>query len=242
MFHIFSKRFQQTLLVVSLLLAAPLAAHAGKTMLATCTGQGADFLLTEITDEDAAIVYDLPPPQGSDAVLVVDADGGKAHWSNKSRKAIDKECGGDGDDEIALFSPIQPRNGDWNIELAKHTMDGCSAMIAKRAKAAVSQMTGDNTSHQLNFREPFHPQPLMAKARNMHWIQTGLNTWRAVMAQSGDSSSMSFTVTLNAEVVSPTHIIETQLQHIKMSPALARVMGGSGNCRSTAVFNLHWLK
>ena len=242
MINIYSRRFHQMLFAALALLAAPLAAHAGKTMLATCTGQGAEFLLTEITDEDASLVYGLSPPPGDEAVLVVSADGGKAHWSSKSRKAIDKECGGDGKDEIALFSPIQPRNGEWGIELMKHTMDGCSPMIAKRAKAAVSQMAGDNKSHQLSFREPFHPQPLLVKAKNIHWIQTGLNTWRAVMAQSGDSSSMSFNVTLNAEVVSPTRIVETQLQHITMEPTIARMMGGSADCRATAVFNLHWVK
>lgn len=239
--NICSKRFHQTLFV-ALLLTAPLAAQASKTMLATCTGQGAEFLLTEITDEDASIIYGLSAPQGDGAILVVDADGDNARWSNQSRKDIDKKCGGDGNDEIALFSPIQPRNGEWSIELTKHTMDGCSPMIAKRAMAAVSQVTGGNSNHQLSFSEPFHPQPLLAKAKNIRWVQTGLNSWRAIMAQSGDSSSMSFDVSLNAKVVSTTRIVETQLQHITMAPTIARMMGGSEDCRSTAVFDLHWVK
>lgn len=236
-----SHYFRHVLVPLCLLLVAsvvPVTAHAAKTMLATCTGAGADFLLTDVTPDDAAVVYDLPAAPGADAVLVVDKDSGKARWSTESRAVIDKECGGDGDDEIALFSPIQPQDGLWKIKMTDSSTQGCTGMLGSAAKAGVKRAMGREGTEQMEFRQPFHPQPLMKHAKDIHWAQTGLNTWRALMAQSGDSSAMRITVTLNAEVVSPTRIKETQWQDFELSGKLAGLMGGSGACRVTAIAEL----
>lgn len=231
------------MLAAVILFTLPTAAHAAKALVATCTGQGADFVLTELSELDAAIVAGLPQPSGDNAVLVIDEDGGNAHWSTQTRTAIDKECGGSGDVEIALFQPIQPRDGLWTISLSDHHMQGCSGMLAGAVKSGASSMLGSSDSRQLDFREPFHPHPLLAKAEDIHWEQTGLNTWHAVMArEKAEGKSMVITVTVDAEVMSPTHIVETQLFRIEMPPALAKIMGGSGDCRSTVHAQLNWVK
>lgn len=235
-----------SLLAAFLLLSAgSVTAHAAQTLLATCTGEGADFLLTEVSEADAAIVYDLPAPPGDNAVLVVNKDGSDAHWSTDSRKAIDKECGGEGKDEIGLFQPIQPRDGTWSIKITDKQLHGCSGLIARAVNKGMSDAMGGEGTHPLSFDKPFHPRPLLDKAdREIHWVQTGLNRWRAVMAQShNDSDAMKITVTLDAIVRSTGHITENETFHFEMSPQMARMLGGgSSNCHATAVAELNWVK
>lgn len=224
-------------------LAASTAASAEDTLVAQCGGSnGANFFLSEVTPAEASIVYELPPAPGDGAVLVI--KGSDAHWSTDTRSAIDKACGGDGSDEISLFTPIQPRDGTWSIAITDHRMVGCSPMIAGAAKKAVTNALGDAKTHQLSFQQPFHPEPLMAKAeKDFAWVQTGADTWQSqIMQKGGDSGAMTMDVMLVAEVVSPTQIDETSTFTIRMSPQLQKIMGGTGNCRSIADYTLTWVK
>lgn len=138
---------------------------------------------------------------------------------------------------------IQPRDGLWKAELSGHTMDGCSGMMASAIKSAMANMTAKQETHRLDFDTPFHPGPLMQGAEDMQWQRTGVNTWHGVMAQNkGSGESMSITVTLDVEVLSPTHIEEVEVFDMKMSPALARIMGGSGQCSATVHARLDWVE
>lgn len=226
-----------------LLLMVPAAAHAQKTMLATCTGQGASFLLTQLSESDAALVFGLSAPPAGNAVLVVSKDGSEARWSTDSRANIDRECGGDGSDEITLFQPIQPRDGTWSIKMSNNQLHGCSGMMGSAIKKSMNSVMGKKNSDTLRFDDPFHPRPLLAKSdKEIRWAQTGLNSWHAVLTQQGGSDAMAITVTVDAEVHSPVRITEKLTFKIKMSPDLARIMGGSGDCRATAMGELDWVK
>ncbi|HET6632954.1 MAG TPA: hypothetical protein VFG73_09650 [Rhodanobacteraceae bacterium] len=215
---------------------AATSVHAEGTMVAQCGRSGADFVLSDVTPADASMVYGLPAAPGDDAVLVVDELGG-AHWSTDSRSAIDTECGGDGSNEINLFTPIQPRDGTWRMEMVNHRTLGCSSRIAGAAKAAVARKVGQDTTHVFDFQQPFHPHPLM----DATWMQTGTNRWQSQIVHQG-SEAMTMDVAVRAKVISPSQINETSTFTIRMSPQLARIMGGSGNCRSIANFKLTWVK
>lgn len=125
---------------------------------------------------------------------------------------------------------IQPRDGTWRIALVSQSAQACPASIADRLTATLSGMFSAGTTHQMDFAEPFHPQPLLGKGPALAWQQTGLNTWHAVMNRTG-SGAASVVVTVDAEVHSPTRITEKQVFDLK----------GYFDCRSIATFELDWV-
>lgn len=226
----------------SLMLAAPDTAAAADTLLATCKGDGADFHLADVSEEDASIVYGLSSAPGEDAVLVVDSDGGNAHWSTASRSDIDRDCGGDGDDEITLFEPVQPRDGLWRSRLTDHRMSGCPSMLATRVKAMLPDIMEKEGAEQRTFDKPFHPRGLMHDSERVHWVQVGPDRWRGVLAMENSSKAgMSMSVEVTLHVVSPTRMDGANTVTIDMPPRLAMMMGGgSGHCQSIARARMTW--
>lgn len=133
--------------------------------------------------------------------------------------------------------PIQPRDGSWSISLTDSDIQDCPPKIAAGVKASMTNMMGKKNRENLNFKTPFHPDPLMKHAKTLSWKQTGTNTWKTVVAEKG-SKGISIKVVLEAEVVSPTLIKEVLDQHITMSGPIAKLMGGSGACHATSDYDV----
>ena len=126
--------------------------------------------------------------------------------------------------------PIQPRDGIWTITMTGSEVQGCASTIASAVENTLSGMIDTENRHALNFRTPFHPEPLMKFAKKLAWEQTGPNTWTTVVAEQG-GGGFNMKVVLNVEVVSPTLIKEVLDQHIDFQ---------NSRCLATGDFDVTW--
>ena len=83
-----------------------------KVLVAECHGNGARFFLSEISQSEANVLLGTSGPVADTAIVII-GPGRAPGWSTKTRREIDIDCGGDGQDEIELFPGIQPRDGTW---------------------------------------------------------------------------------------------------------------------------------
>ncbi len=228
--------------LAGVLLLASAAASAADTIVARCGSDGATFHLSDVSEEDASLVYNLPAAPTKDAVLVIDSKDGSARWSTTSRRNIDRDCGGDGNDEIVLFELVQPRDGLWRTRLTDHSMSGCPAMLASRLKAMLPGVTKEEGTAQRTFDKPFHPRGLMHDGEHMDWMQVGPDRWRGVVKMKKNSQAgMSMDVVAAVNVISPTRMSGTSTVTLTMPPQMAAMLGGgAGPCKSIASAEMTW--
>lgn len=143
---------------------------------------------------------------------------------------------GDEVEEPEDSGAIQPLDGTWIVTMKSIDTASCSPMIAKQLRPAVESQIGSHGSQDLKFDKPFHPRPLMQKGPDLDWDRTGLNSWHALQAESG-STSLTFDVNLDIEVMSPTHIAGVQKQHVRAPAKLKQLMGDRFDCDVTALFD-----
>src|SRR5699024_10767531 len=124
--------------------------------------------------------------------------------------------------------PIQPRDGLWRITMVDQSLASCSSRIAGRLKSMTAGLRYPDGLHQLDFAAPFHPEPLLGKGPPVAWERTGMNSWHALLHDSG-GGEISIVVTVDAKVLSPTLITERE------------VFDMPGFCRAVSDFELHWV-
>ncbi|MCZ4346341.1 hypothetical protein [Devosia neptuniae] len=232
--------------VISLVSASAAVAQFNP-VIAKCTGNGADFYLSESPVDALVGSVPEPLPTNKDTILVVDQKKGM-YWSNQSRAAIDRACGGQGNEEIALFDGVQPRSGLWQARLGETRPEGCPAILASMFGPGLpGHMPAElSTPRQLTFGVPFHPDQLeltktlaASGISAVNWRTAGEDSWQAdimsdIFAQipggPGKGSGMAWRLT----VTSKDRIDHNVTVTIALPAEAAALMGMSGDCRVTS--------
>lgn len=229
------------------LLSASAAVAQFNPVIAKCTGNGADFYLSETPIDALTGLVPEPLPTNKDTILVVDQKNGM-YWSNQSRAAIDRACGGQGNDALALFDGIQPRSGLWQARLGETRPQGCPAILSSMFAAGMpGHMPPElTTPRKLTFEVPFHPDQLeLTKSlaasglSTVNWRTAGEDSWRAdimsdIFAQipggPGKGSGMEWRLSVKATDRIDHNVTVT----IALPAEAAALMGMSGDCRITS--------
>lgn len=229
-------------------------ALAEKVVVAECSGNGAHFYLSDVERDEADLLADgvgAGPSPSADAVFVIDR--GRYRWDTRSRAAIDRDCGGDGNDELELFRGIQPRSGRWQARLGETRLDGCPAVMQNAFPKSPGALPAEwRQPRRLTFDVPFHPDQLEltrslsanGKSR-ITWRNAGDDAWRTevfpelfgqIPAGQGKGSKMSWTLT----VASETEIEHTTMLDIALPAAMSQLTGGARSRRMTS--ENRWLR
>ncbi|WP_417410890.1 hypothetical protein [Hoeflea sp.] len=226
--------------MIPLLMTAAVCAVASpalaeqKALVAECTGSGARFFLSDLTVSEASVSAGTNVPSSPDGVLIIGV-GEKPYWSFAGRKQIDRDCGGDGQDEIELFpGGLQPRDGNWRTVVKATRMEGCPEMLAS---AMAAQNKGQQTTtRRVSFPKPFDPNKLPRDFNPGHsWSAAGDNRWTAsIFTQGvdyGAEGAQKTDVRLTMELVSETEIRNTGSVKMSLPEFAQKVMNISGDCR-----------
>ncbi|MBU2485686.1 MAG: hypothetical protein KKG78_11435 [Alphaproteobacteria bacterium] len=205
-----------------------------KALVAECTGNGARFFLSDLTIDEASVAAGTELPAAAGGILIIGA-GRKPEWSMASRKQIDRECGGQGQEEVELFpGGLQPRDGNWRTVVKATRMEGCPEMLA-------SAMTAKNqgpqtTTRRVSFPKPFDPNKLPRDFNPGHsWSAAGDNRWTAsIFTQGvdyGAEGAQKTDVRLTMELVSETEIRNTGSVKVSLPEFAQKTLNISGDCR-----------
>jgi len=218
-------------------IACGVAFHAKaeeKALVAECTGNGARFFLSDLTIDEASVAAGTEIPSTSGGILIIGA-GRKPEWSLASRRQIDRECGGQGQEEVELFpGGLQPRDGNWRTVVKATRMEGCPEMLAS---AMAAQNKGQQTTtRRVSFPKPFDPNKLPRDFNPVHsWSTAGDNRWTAsIFTQGvdyGAEGAQKTDVRLTMELVSETEIRNTGSVKMSLPKFAQKVMKISGDCR-----------
>ena len=205
-----------------------------KALVADCTGSGARFFLSDLTIAEASVAAGTELPSTSGGILIIGA-GRKPEWSMASRRQIDRECGGQGQEEVELFpGGLQPRDGNWRTVVKATRMEGCPEMLAS---AMAAQNKGpETTMRRVSFPKPFDPNKLPRDFNPGHsWSAAGDNLWTAsIFTQGvdyGAEGAQKTDVRLTMELVSETEIRNTGSVQMSLPKFAQKVMNISGDCR-----------
>lgn len=222
-------------------------ALAEKAIIASCTGKGAHFYLSDEEFEmieQAAVARGGGAAPSRDAILVI---GNGLHWDTRSRSAIDKSCGGKGNDQIAIFDGIQPKSGLWQAKLGETKLQGCPPMMAQAFAQSPGALPEEwKAPRRVDFERPFHPDQLeMTRSfeagmkSKVVWKQDGNDTWQTevfpeLFAQmppgQGGGSKMSWRLSVKDD-----DLIEHDTTLVIALPAeVAATLGSGQNCRMTS--------
>lgn len=214
--------------------AIPQAMAEEKALVAECTGNGARFYLSELTIDEASVAAGTELPSNSGGILIIGA-GRKPEWSTASRRQIDRECGGQGQEEVELFpGGLQPRDGNWRTVVKATRMEGCPEMLAS---AMAAQNKGpETTTRRVSFPKPFDPNKLPRDFNPGHsWSAAGDNRWTATIFTQGidygADGAQKTDVRLTMELVSETEIRNAGSVKISLPKFAQKVMNISGDCR-----------
>lgn len=214
--------------------AAPQAMAEEKALVAECTGNGARFYLSDLTIDEASVAAGTELPAASGGILIIGA-GRKPEWSTASRKQIDRECGGKGQEEVELFpGGLQPRDGNWRTVVKATRMEGCPEMLA--SAMAAQNKGAQTTTRRVSFPKPFDPNKLPRDFNPGHsWSAAGDNRWTAsIFTQGvdyGAEGAQKTDVRLTMELVSETEIRNTGSVQMSLPKFAQKVMNISGDCR-----------
>lgn len=205
-----------------------------KALVAECTGNGARFFLSDLTIGEASVAAGTEIPSSSSAILIIGA-GREPAWSTASRRQIDRECGGKGQEEVELFpGGLQPRDGNWRTEVRATRMEGCPEMLTN-AMAAKNQ--GPQTiTRRVTFPRPFDPNKLPRDFNPGHsWNAAGDNRWTAsIFSQGvdfGAEGAQKTDVRLTMELVSETEIRQSGSVKVSLPEIAQKTLNISGDCR-----------
>ncbi|WP_375589328.1 hypothetical protein ABWH89_21170 [Hoeflea alexandrii] len=205
-----------------------------KALVAECTGNGARFFLSDLTIDEASVAAGTELPSASGGILIIGA-GRKPEWSMASRRQIDRECGGQGQEEVELLpGGLQPRDGNWRTVVKATRMEGCPEMLAN---AMAAQNKGpETTTRRVSFPNPFDPNKLPRDFNPGHsWSAAGNNRWTAsIFTQGidyGAEGAQKTNVRLTMELVSETEIRTSGSVKMTLPKFAQKVMNISGDCR-----------
>ena len=229
------------------LLSASTAVAQFNPVIAKCTGNGADFYLSEMAIDTLVGSVPEPLPTDPNTILVVDQKNGM-YWSNQSRAAIDRACGGQGNEEVALFDGVQPRSGLWQAKLGAVKPEGCPAMLSSMFGAGMpGHMPAElSTPRQLTFGVPFHPDQLeltktlaASGISAVNWRTAGEDSWQAdimspIFAQIPGGGGKGSGMDWRLSVKSRDRIDHTVTIRIVLPAEASALMGMSGDCRVTS--------
>lgn len=205
-----------------------------KALVAECTGNGARFFLSDLTIDEASVAAGTELPSGSGGILIIGA-GRKPEWSMASRRQIDRDCGGKGQEEVELFpGGLQPRDGNWRTVVQATRTEGCPEMIAS-AMAAKNQGP-QTTTRRVSFPKPFDPNKLPRDFNPGHsWSADGERRWTAsIFAQGvdfGADGTQKTDVRLAMELISETEIRQSGSVKITLPAVAQKVMRMPEDCR-----------
>jgi hypothetical protein len=107
---------------------------------------------------------------------------------------------------------IQPRDGNWIIEIMEQTFTGCPAMVEDAARAQMAAMNMSGSSG--NYGPDFTPEQM---APQLDWTQIGTNTWFGILDMLNDQGGVY--LQWGVQVISPT-VIENRQELTFFVPGL----------------------
>ncbi|QLF71860.1 hypothetical protein FE840_019870 (plasmid) [Peteryoungia desertarenae] len=203
-----------------------------KVLVAECHGKGARFFLSEVTQQEANVLMGTDGPMPDNAIIVI-AAGKEPFWSTRSRKQIDQDCGGEGQDEIELFAGTQPRDGVWRTDISTRAED-CPTAI--RQGLAGNLPGPESDSRSMKWPRPFDPNNLPRDYNPGHtWKPAGENRWTTSLLDAAGLPSFegrqfarsTMVMTLKSE----TEITMSHTMQINLPGIAQQALGGGGNCR-----------
>lgn len=227
----------RSIFLLTAAIASGVATHAvadEKALVAECTGSGARFFLSDLTIDEASVAAGTELPSTSGGILII-AAGRKPEWSTASRRQIDRDCGGPGQEEVELFpGGLQPRDGNWRTVVKATRMEGCPGMLAS-AMAAKNQGP-QTTTRRVSFPKPFDPNKLPRDFNPGHsWSAAGDNRWTAsIFTQGvdyGAAGAQKTDVRLTMELHSETEIRQSGSVKASLPKFAQKTLNISGDCR-----------
>ena len=142
--------------------------------------------------------------------------------------------------EAAAGRDIKPRDGTWTAVIGNTALDGCPAAIADQIRSAGLQ--GRSNSRNIDFADPFHPDPLMADSpMPVAWTKTGPGAWRANLAAQSMGAMGNVEARYELTVVSDTEMREVSHFSLQLPAEVMAALGGSGGSdRCTARTSVTW--
>ncbi len=207
-----------------------------KLVVAKCGASGCACTLSDIDAEALGFLLggDLPPDAMQKTWVIHD---GQAVLSPLSPDEVDLAMGGDGRCDLALFDPIQPRDGTWTGSVRVQSVTGCLPQVAAMVPALADGMS---QSKQIAWDGRFHPNKLVSGP------QTDIITWTAQTPErfigrmtTPQTGVIAVTGAMTATLLSPDKATATLRLTIAAAPgadASALALIGMANCQTFAIY------
>ena len=182
------------LLIFALFLSLP--AWAELAIVANCSeGKGCTFELSDFERGVFDPEFDRPVEPDDIIVFGHKKNGGFVKYlTKKSRGAIDRDWGGDGFTQLALFNPqIQPRDGLWRATYGTATGTDCYGIGNIGATFRRMIAPGKAGEGDIQFQSPFNPRQLFP-TNEMKWKKTGYNTYKGAMGFNNKTMKMFYQI------------------------------------------------
>lgn len=181
-------------MIFALFLSSPV--WADTAIIANCSeGKGCTFELSDF--ERGIFDPDFDRPVEPDDIIVFGHKKNGAfvmYLTKKSRGAIDRDWGGDGFTQLALFNPqIQPKDGLWKATYGTATGTDCYGIGNIGATFRRMIAPGKAGEGDIAFQYPFNPKQLFP-SNEMKWTKTGYNTYKGAMGFNNSTMKMFYQI------------------------------------------------
>ncbi|MEP1766028.1 MAG: hypothetical protein ABJJ53_05200 [Sulfitobacter sp.] len=224
------------LFLTAALIVSPVFAGTVDVYVVEPNGNGVLQYESDTTLQEAGLLIDGERPPTATGVVL--EKGKPAKWTDLPPEDVNERHGGDGappivnlDDSDMEFSGnaedltpepdnlqskhIQPRDGNWVIEIQDQVFSGCSGMIENAARGQMAALQTSQNNH--SFGANFTPEKM---APQLDWTQLGANSWLGI----GDMTEDGRGVFLQWGVQVISSMLINHRQHLTFA------MGPIGNC------------
>lgn len=138
----------------------------------------------------------------------------------------------------ALPDGFQPRDGVWEAEVGRTTLEGCPAMLKSQLAPMLNAQPSPLPSRRaMQFSNPFDPNRLeLSRTAAVSWERIGQTSWRSEIAPetfaqipAGAGGTSSFVWQL--DVAGEGEIRFTRTIHFSLPDIAVSMMGGGRDCR-----------
>ncbi len=197
-----------------------------KMLMATCNeGQGCKCALTNVTLDEAAVLFGVPKPSGSVEDWTIYRNGDGFSFERRSIDTLHKANGGSGRCEVDLNletndGGIVPRDGTWTASVTDAVFQGCNPMLENMLRSS-GVLNRRGASRHIQWGGKFDPTQTEAfneMNQFVEWRQSGLNSFSGELfeissctARSGSSCSkvgayLSMVAKSETEIVTTTQL------------------------------------
>lgn len=137
------------------------------------------------------------------------------------------------------FADIQPKDGTWKAIITESDIKGCSPMM----RSMIEKQSKNAKTQPMTFEKPFHPNSMYKEADHvMKWKKVDDNLWEASLKQSDNENTMGMKLKMIVDIKSETLMEMKSSSDMSLPKEMAKMMGGSTECKSDIIATYNFVK